>query len=185
MCCTELFTWWEFEFWRYLDGYPYRLKSFFCQIFKTEYGIHLVIFLLHVTFHGSWVSSFHVRTSTLLKIIFARFKTKIQGKQRSLSFLYFFYKCQWFYFEFQQLYSQWQESKDSNINPVTIKKCYPDFIRLRLRCNGNTTHLTPMHNFLYIRQSIPGVRGLHRLEITLTLSRAPMTLIPVDHRCSQ
>ena len=29
---------------------------------------------------------------------------------------------QWFYFEFQQLYSQWQESKDSNIKPVTVKE---------------------------------------------------------------
>ena len=29
---------------------------------------------------------------------------------------------QWFYFEFQQLYSQSQESKDSNFEPVTVKK---------------------------------------------------------------
>ena len=34
--------------------------------------------------------------------------------------IYFLF--QWFYFEFQQLYSQWQESKDTNIKPVTVKE---------------------------------------------------------------
>ena len=33
-----------------------------------------------------------------------------------------FFLFQWFYFEFQQLYSQWHESKDSNIKPVTDKE---------------------------------------------------------------
>ena len=45
----------------------------------------------------------------------------------------YFFKFQWFYLEFQQLYSQWQESKYSNIKPVTS-----------------------MYNFLYIRLIEPG-----------------------------
>ena len=40
-------------------------------------------------------------------------------------------------------------------------------------------------NFISQRTEWTGGRGLYRLQITLILSRASNTLIPVDHRCSQ
>ena len=42
----------------------------------------------------------------------------------STNFKYHFFSLffQWFYYEFQQLYSQWQELKDSNIKRVTVKE---------------------------------------------------------------
>ena len=59
---------------------------------------------------------------------------------------------QWFHFDIQQLYSERQESKDSNIKPV--KEVNPYFIRPTLRWAAS--HLSLMHNFLYIRMSEPG-----------------------------
>ena len=50
-------------------------------------------------------------------------------------YLPFFY-FNGFYFEFQQLYSQWQESKDLNTGQWRLRKCNPYFIRPRRRCNG-------------------------------------------------
>ena len=61
---------------------------------------------------------------------------------------------QWSYFEFKQLYSQWQASKDSSISSQwRLRKCNPYFIRPRLRCKWQMAapHLTLMHNFLYMR----------------------------------
>ena len=40
----------------------------------------------------------------------------------SLSFENIGFFISMFYFEFQHLYSQWQESKTSNIKPVTVKE---------------------------------------------------------------
>ena len=37
-------------------------------------------------------------------------------------FLSCFFISMFFYFEFQQLYRQWQELKYSNIKPVTVKE---------------------------------------------------------------
>ena len=49
-----------------------------------------------------------------LKILaqWVAFKDKFTGKQ------YLPYSFQWFYFEFQQLYTKLQESKDLNIKPT-------------------------------------------------------------------
>ena len=97
-------------------------------------------------------------------------------------FVFFKTYCQWLYFELQKLFSQWQESKDSNMQPVKVKKlrkCNPYFIRPKHRCYGQLliiNSLTLMHNFSYIR--------LNRLDIPLTLSRASTALTPVDHQCS-
>ena len=62
------------------------------------------------------------------------FSNSLKFKNKSLEDKIFLF--QWSYFEFQQLYSQWQESKDSNIKPVTVKEVLSILhIRPRLRCN--------------------------------------------------
>ena len=81
------------------------------------------------------------KTYIFLTVNLQAFSDTPHQRNRTLYFLF-----QW-YFEYQQLNSQGQESKDSNIKPVTVKvmSCYPYFIRPTL-----------MHNFLYIRLSEPG-----------------------------
>ena len=63
---------------------------------------------------------------------------------------------QWFDFEFQQLYSQWQESKDSNIKIVSVKEVLSILYSFETTLQWAAPHLNPMHSFLYIRLSKPG-----------------------------
>ena len=94
--------------------------------------------------------------------------------------VFFIFSMVYFYFEFQQLYSQWQGSKDSNKKPVRrLRKCNPYYIRPRLCSLFNKPSWTISCTFGWVN------RGLHRLAITLTVSRVSTTLSPVDHRCSQ
>ena len=60
---------------------------------------------------------------------------------------YFFER---FYFEFQQVYSQWQEITDSNIKPVTVKELYSILYSSETSLQWAASHLTLLHTFLYI-----------------------------------
>ena len=67
--------------------------------------------------------------------------------------VYYDHLFQWFYFEFQQLYSQCQESNDLNIKPVTVKEVVSILYLSETSLRLAAPHLTHLHNFLYIRLS--------------------------------
>ena len=57
---------------------------------------------------------------------------------------------QWFYFEFQQLYDQRQESKDSNIKPAMVQEVHSILYSSDTSLQWAASHFTLMHNLLYI-----------------------------------
>ena len=73
---------------------------------------------------------------------------------RITTFQYFLF--QWFYFEFQQLFSQCHETKDLNIKPVTVKEYGRGIHTLFVRDFDAMGSSSFMHSFLYIRLSEPG-----------------------------